>query len=130
MEYAKVIDLIKQRVDIVALISERVRLVKSGSSYKGLCPFHAERTPSFSITPAQGLFYCFGCRKGGDVIKFLMDIEKLDYNGAVKSLCSRIGIVYDDIKKTTVVKNKTQDKSIISKIYDLNAKLIKTFEFF
>ncbi|AHH09215.1 DNA primase [Borrelia parkeri SLO] len=130
MEYAKVIDLIKQRVDIVALISERVRLVKSGSSYKGLCPFHAERTPSFSITPAQGLFYCFGCRKGGDAIKFLMDIEKLDYHGAVKSLCSRIGIVYNDIKKNTVVKNKTQDKSIISKIYDLNAKLIKTFEFF
>ncbi|UPA18167.1 DNA primase [Borrelia puertoricensis] len=130
MEYAKVIDLIKQRVDIVALISERVRLVKSGASYKGLCPFHAERTPSFFITPAQGLFYCFGCRKGGDAIKFLMDIEKLDYNAAVKSLCSRMGIVYDDINKTTVGKNKTQDKSIISKIYDLNAKLVKTFEFF
>ncbi|AHH03710.1 DNA primase [Borrelia nietonii YOR] len=130
MEYAKVIDLIKQRVDIVGLIGERVKLVKSGASYKGLCPFHAERTPSFSITPAQGLFYCFGCRRGGDVIKFLMDIEKLNYNDAVKSLCSRIGIIYDDIKKTTGFKNKIQDKAIISKIYDLNAKLVKTFLFF
>ncbi|AHH12737.1 DNA primase [Borrelia hermsii YBT] len=130
MEYAKVIDLIKQRVDIVGLIGERVSLVKAGASYKGLCPFHAEKTPSFSITPAQGLFYCFGCRRGGDVIKFLMDIEKLDYNNAVKSLCSRIGISYDEIKKTTGFKNKTQDKAIISKIYDLNARLVKAFLFF
>ncbi|AHH08677.1 DNA primase [Borrelia anserina] len=130
MEYAKVIDLIRQRVDIVSLIGERVRLVKSGSSYKGLCPFHAEKTPSFSITPAQGLFYCFGCKKGGDAIKFLMDIEKLGYNDAIKSLCSRIGIAYDDIKKNKSARGKTQDESLTSKIYDLNFKLIKTFLFF
>ncbi|AHH10903.1 DNA primase [Borrelia coriaceae ATCC 43381] len=130
MEYAKVIDLIKQRVDIVDLIGERVILVKSGSSYKGLCPFHAEKTPSFSITPAQGLFYCFGCKKGGDVIKFLMDIEKLDYNAAVKSLCSRIGIIYDGLKKTIGSKKEIHAKTIVSKIYNLNFKLIKTFSFF
>ena len=130
MEYSNFIDLIKKRVDIVELIGERVSLVKAGVSYKGLCPFHAEKTPSFFITPSQGLFYCFGCKKGGDVINFLMDIEKLDYNSAVKSLCNRIGIVYDDIKKTIKIKSEDPNKSIISTIYDLNSKLINTFLFF
>ncbi|QFP41665.1 DNA primase [Borrelia miyamotoi] len=130
MEYSNLIDLIKKRVDIVDFIGEHVSLVKSGASYKGLCPFHAEKTPSFSITPSQGLFYCFGCKKGGNVITFLMDIDKLDYNAAIKSLCSRIGIVYDDIKRTTKIKDEEQDKAIVSTIYDLNYKLIKTFVFF
>ena len=70
MEHAKVIDLIRNRVDIVDFIGERVKLVKSGSSYKGLCPFHAEKTASFFVNPSQGFFYCFGCKRGGDVIKF------------------------------------------------------------
>ncbi|ETZ18893.1 DNA primase [Borrelia duttonii CR2A] len=65
MEYAKIIDLIKQRVDIVNIISEHVSLVKSGAFYKGLCPFHAERTPSFTITPSQGLFLLFWMQKRG-----------------------------------------------------------------
>ncbi|WP_024654962.1 DNA primase [Borrelia hispanica] len=130
MEYAKIIDLIKQRVDIVNIISEHVVLVKSGAFYKGLCPFHAERTPSFTITPSQGLFYCFGCKKGGDVVKFLMDIEKLDYHDAVNSLCTKIGIEYDSATRNMGIKNKLHDKTLISEIYNLNAKLIKVFVFF
>nr|WP_246040053.1 CHC2 zinc finger domain-containing protein [Borrelia crocidurae] len=123
MEYAKIIDLIKQRVDIVNIISEHVSLVKSGAFYKGLCPFHAERTPSFTITPSQGLFYCFGCKKGGDVVKFLMDIEKLDYNDAVDSLCTKIGIEYDSATRSMGIKRKIHDKALISEIYNLNAKI-------
>ncbi|ACH94934.1 DNA primase [Borrelia recurrentis] len=130
MEYAKIIDLIKQRVDIVNIISEHVSLVKSGAFYKGLCPFHAERTPSFTITPSQGLFYCFGCKKGGDVVKFLMDIEKLNYNDAVDSLCTKIGIEYDSATRSMGIKRKIHDKTLISEIYNLNAKLIKVFVFF
>ncbi|QMU99459.1 DNA primase [Borrelia sp. A-FGy1] len=130
MEHAKVIDLIKSRVDIVDFIGERVKLVKSGSSYKGLCPFHAEKTASFFVNPSQSFFYCFGCKKGGDVIKFLMDIEKFSYDNALKFLCDRIGILYDDIKKSVIFKDRFQDKEIVSKIYSLNAKLVKFFLFY
>ncbi|UER67856.1 DNA primase [Borrelia sp. BU AG58] len=128
MEHAKVIDLIKSRVDIVDFIGERVRLVRSGSSYKGLCPFHAEKTASFFVNPSQGFFYCFGCKKGGDVIKFLVDIEKFSYNDAVKSLCSRVGILYEDIKRPDgYVKDRAQNREIVSKIYSLNSRLVSFF---
>ncbi|WP_024653340.1 DNA primase [Borrelia persica] len=130
MEYARIIGLVKQRIDIVALVGEHINLVKAGAFYKGLCPFHAERTPSFTITPSQGIFYCFGCKKGGDVIKFLMDIEKLNYNDAVKYLCARIGIKCENFKEDMETKSKTHDREIISEIYGLNAKLIKVFVFF
>ncbi|UGQ17483.1 DNA primase [Borrelia sp. RT1S] len=127
MEHAKVIDLIRSRVDIVDFIGERVRLVKSGSSYKGLCPFHAEKTASFFVNPSQGFFYCFGCKKGGDVIKFLMDIEKFSYDSAVKFLCSRMGVLYEDVKKPTGFKGGVGNREIVSRIYSLNAKLVRFF---
>ena len=127
MEHAKVIDLIRSRVDIVDFIGERVRLVKSGSSYKGLCPFHAEKTASFFVNPSQGFFYCFGCKKGGDVIKFLMDIEKFSYDSAVKFLCSRMGVLYEDVKRPTRFKGGVGNREIVSRIYSLNAKLVRFF---
>ncbi|UGQ16363.1 DNA primase [Borrelia sp. RT5S] len=127
MEHAKVIDLIRSRVDIVDFIGERVRLVKSGSSYKGLCPFHAEKTASFFVNPSQGFFYCFGCKKGGDVIKFLMDIEKFSYDSAVKFLCSRMGVLYEDVKRPTGFKGGVGNREIVSRIYSLNAKLVRFF---
>ncbi|WKC58247.1 DNA primase [Borrelia sp. P9F1] len=127
MEYAKVIDLIRSRVDIVDFIGERVRLFKSGSSYKGLCPFHAEKTASFFVNPSQGFFYCFGCKKGGDVIKFLMDIEKFSYDSAVKFLCSRMGVLYEDVKRPTEFRGGVQNREIVSRICSLNARLVRFF---
>ena len=60
-----VIEQVKDRVDILAIVSERVTLKKSGSSWKGLCPFHSEKTPSFQVDPAKQMYYCFGCSEGG-----------------------------------------------------------------
>ncbi|HSV56783.1 MAG TPA: DNA primase, partial [Magnetospirillaceae bacterium] len=80
------------RTDIAAVIGEFVRLQRAGSSYKGLCPFHNEKTPSFNVVPAKGLFYCFGCLKGGDVITFLREIEGLSFTEAMESLAERCGI--------------------------------------
>ena len=66
-----VVDKIKSEVDIVDFISEYIHLKKSGTNYMGLCPFHSEKTPSFSVSPSKEIFHCFGCGEGGDAISFL-----------------------------------------------------------
>jgi len=76
---AAFVDDLRTRADIVQVIQEYVSLKKAGSSYKGLCPFHGEKTPSFSVSREKGTYYCFGCKKGGDVIDFVMEIERLDF---------------------------------------------------
>ncbi len=98
MEHLQTTASIKAKFDIVAIVEQYIKLVKSGSTYKGLCPFHAEKTPSFFVNSLQGYFYCFGCKKSGDVIGFLMDIEKINYNDALKILCEKFGIYYNDLK--------------------------------
>lgn len=93
---------LRERVDIVELVSRYVPdLKKAGRLYKGLCPFHNEHTPSFTVYPENQSFYCFGCGKGGDVITFVRDIENLDYLEAVKFLADQAGLAmpednYDD----------------------------------
>jgi DNA primase len=89
----QVIDEIKARSELVAVVEQYVRLEKrSGSNYFGLCPFHAEDTPSFSVSPSKQIYYCFGCHKGGNVIHFIMDIEKCTYPQAIQMLAERAGI--------------------------------------
>ena len=88
-----IIEEIKARSELVAVVDQYVRLDKrSGSNYFGLCPFHSEDTPSFSVSPAKQIYYCFGCHKGGDVIHFVMDIEKLSYPQAIRVLGERAGV--------------------------------------
>jgi len=88
----QVIEEIRSRVDIVALISEYVKLRKAGKSYVGLCPFHEERTPSFSVDPDKQLFYCFGCGAGGNVFSFLMKKNGMTFPEAVQVLADRAGV--------------------------------------
>ncbi len=78
--------------DIVQVIGEHTRLKKAGRSWKGLCPFHNERTPSFTVDREKGLYHCFGCGAGGDVIHFVRQIDRLDFPEAVEALASRFGI--------------------------------------
>jgi DNA primase len=87
-----VIDEIRSRADIVAVIGEHVQLRKAGQSYKGLCPFHGEKTPSFNVVPAKGFFYCFGCRKRGDVFTFVMELQGKSFTEAAEQLAARCGI--------------------------------------
>jgi len=84
------------RNDIEAVISSYVTLKRAGVNRKGLCPFHSERTPSFTVYPDTQSFYCFGCGAGGDVISFLMRIENLDYRSAVEQLAQRTGVALPD----------------------------------
>ena len=77
---------------MVALVQEYVSLKKVGASFKGLCPFHNEKTPSFHVHPARGFYYCFGCQASGDAIRFLMSIEGRAFPDAVRALAERGGI--------------------------------------
>ena len=88
----QVIDAIKDRTDIVELIGSRVTLKRAGSNYNGLCPFHSEKTPSFTVFPDTQSFFCFGCEAGGDAFTFIMRTENLEYMDAVKLLAQRAGI--------------------------------------
>ena len=83
---------VRSATDIVALISETVALKKSGRRWTGLCPFHGEKTPSFSVNGEEGRYYCFGCRASGDQITFVREIQHLDFMDALRMLADRAGI--------------------------------------
>ena len=83
---------VRGATDIVALISEYVALKKSGRRWTGLCPFHGEKTPSFSVNAEEGRYYCFGCRVSGDQITFVREMQHLDFVDAVRLLADRAGI--------------------------------------
>jgi DNA primase len=89
------IDEIKHQTDIVGLIGQYVQLKKIGKNYRALCPFHNEKDPSFYVVPEKGIYHCFGCKKGGNAITFLMEFEKLDFPSAVKRLAKDLGIEID-----------------------------------
>jgi DNA primase len=86
------VEAVKGAADFVAVVEERTQLRKSGGRLVGRCPFHEERTPSFSVNPAQGLFYCFGCHKGGDMITFVRETQGLDFAGAIEWLADRFRV--------------------------------------
>jgi DNA primase len=86
------IDRVRSDADFVTVVEERTRLRRTGVRLVGCCPFHEEKAPSFSVNPAQKLYYCFGCGKGGDMIGFVRDTEGVDFVGAVEWLARRFRI--------------------------------------
>jgi DNA primase len=92
----QLIQTVRERSDIVSVVSGFVVLKKTGINYVGLCPFHAEKTPSFSVSPAKQIFHCFGCGFGGDVFRFLMQMEGITFPQALKQLAGRAGISLPD----------------------------------
>ena len=85
-------DRVKQQADIVRVVGEYVRLKKSGQNFVGLCPFHSEKTPSFAVHPVKQIYHCFGCGAGGDVFKFVMEMDKCDFMESVRSVAEKCGI--------------------------------------
>src|SRR6266851_9237075 len=83
---------VKQQADIVRVVGEYVRLKKTGKDFSGLCPFHQEKTPSFTVSPIKQIFYCFGCGKGGDVFNFIMEMEKCEFSEALRLVAEKCGI--------------------------------------
>jgi DNA primase len=93
------VEAVKNAAEILPLVEDYVRLRKAGGLYKGLCPFHQERTPSFTVSPARGTYKCFGCGEGGDAISFVTKLDSLDFVGAIERLAQRFGveIEYEEI---------------------------------
>ncbi len=93
------VEAVKAAADLVAVVEERTSLRKQGARLVGRCPFHEERTPSFSVNPATGLYHCFGCHKGGDVIRFVEETQGLDFVGTIEWLADRfrVPLEYEDV---------------------------------
>lgn len=83
---------IKDRLDIVDVVSQQVILKKNGNHYWGLCPFHKEKTPSFSVNPSRGIYKCFGCGAGGDAITFIMKTQNKEFMDVIKELADKFGL--------------------------------------
>ncbi len=96
----EIIDEIISKTDIVSVVGERVHLKRQGSSYKGLCPFHNDKDPSFSVSPSKQMCHCFSCLEGGDVISFVMKYENYTFPEAVKMLADRAGVSLPEVKYT------------------------------
>jgi DNA primase len=106
-----VIDDVKSRLDIVEIVGAHVKLSKAGVNYKGLCPFHKEKTPSFMVSPERQIFHCFGCGEGGDIFKFVMKYENLEFPEALRILAKQAGV---ELKK-----EDPRIKNEISKIREI-----------
>ena len=118
----ELIEEIRSRNDIVDVISGYVRLQKKGSSYFGLCPFHNEKSPSFSVSRQKQMYYCFGCGAGGNVYTFLMEYENFSFVEAVKYLADRAGIELPEMEYSKEAKEKADLRASILEVNKLAAK--------
>jgi DNA primase len=94
-------DRVKQQADIVRVVGEYVRLKKSGQNFTGLCPFHSEKSPSFAVHPVKQIYHCFGCGVGGDVFKFVMEMDKITFPDAIRAVAEKCGIAIPRAKERT-----------------------------
>ena len=116
------IEEIRVSASIVDVISGYVQLRKRGRNYIGLCPFHSEKTPSFTVSEEKQIFHCFGCHAGGNVYRFLMDYEKISFVEAVQELARQLGI---DIEYESAPGDEKQSEQEI--LYDINTEAAKYF---
>ena len=119
------VERIKEAANIVDVVSEFVTLRKSGSNYKGLCPFHNEKTPSFYVSPARGTCHCFGCGKGGNPIGFIMEHEQMTYPEALRWLAGKYHI---EIKERELTDEEKQEQSLRESMFIVNEWAASYFE--
>ncbi len=120
----ELIEEVRTRNDIVDVISGYVRIQKKGSSYFGLCPFHSEKSPSFSVSPNKQMYYCFGCGAGGNVITFLMEYENASFQEAVKMLADRAGVKLPEAEYSEEDRRKESKRN---KLLEINKEAAKYF---
>ena len=119
------VDKIKSAANIVEVVSEFVTLRKSGANYKGLCPFHNEKTPSFYVSPARGICHCFGCGKGGTPVNFVMEHEQMTYPEALRWLAKKYHI---EIKERELTDEEKEEQSMRESMFIVNDWACKYFE--
>jgi DNA primase len=115
------IDEIKSRIDIHDLIAEYVDLKRSGSNFKGLCPFHSEKTPSFMVSPSKQIFHCFGCNKGGDIFSFIMNYENMTFSEALSHLANKAGVKIEEAR------HSDPDRGLKDSLYAINEEAMRFF---
>jgi len=115
-----IIDQVRDTAEIYEIVSEYVDLKQRGNNFFGLCPFHDEKTPSFSVSPEKEIFHCFGCGAGGNAITFLMDYEKISFIEAIGKIADKYGI------DLNYEKNKTS-LDLFAKLYEINIVAEKFF---
>ncbi len=121
-----IIEQVRTENDIVDVIGDYVKLQKKGSSYFGLCPFHNEKSPSFSVSPHKQMYYCFGCGEGGNVISFLLKYENYTFIEAMEVLADRAGI---ELPKMEYSKEAKQEKDLKTKIIEINTEAAKYYHY-
>ena len=117
MRYSEdIVEEIRAKNDIVDVISQYVKLTKKGNSYFGLCPFHNEKSPSFSVSPSKQIYYCFGCGAGGNVVSFVMAYENYSFPEALKHLAGRAGVELPQIEYSSQAREKAKKKEALLEI--------------
>lgn len=116
------VDEVKQKTDIVSVIGERVKLNKAGKNFKGLCPFHSEKTPSFIVSPELQIYKCFGCNEFGDVISFLQKFDGMEFYEALKYLADKAGVKLKPIAGANIGQKE--------KLYELNKLVARFYSYF
>ena len=117
-----IIEEVRMKNDIVDVISQYVKLTRRGSSYFGLCPFHNEKTPSFSVTPSKQMYYCFGCGAGGNVYNFIMEYENYSFGEALSHLADRAGVELPKIEYSREAREKAEQRAALLEINKLAAQ--------
>ena len=117
-----IIEEVRMKNDIVDVISQYVKLTRKGSSYFGLCPFHNEKTPSFSVTPSKQMYYCFGCGAGGNVYNFVMEYENYSFGEALSHLADRAGVELPKIEYSKEAREKAERRGTLLEINKLAAQ--------
>ena len=117
-----IIEEVRMKNDIVDVVSQYVKLTRRGSTYFGLCPFHNEKTPSFSVTPSKQMYYCFGCGAGGNVFNFVMEYENYTFGEALQHLADRAGVQLPKIEYSREARQKAEERAALLEINKLAAR--------
>jgi DNA primase len=116
------VDEVRAAADIVKVVGDYLKLRKAGTNYKGLCPFHQEKTPSFNVHPAKQIFHCFGCGVGGDVFKFVMMIDNLTFPEALRRLAEKVGVTLSDTFGDATYDANARVRTALYKMHEAAAK--------
>jgi len=113
------IDDLRLQANILQVVQEYVPLKKAGTTYKGLCPFHSEKTPSFHVNPEKGFFHCFGCGVGGDIFKFLELHEKVAFPEAVRMLAQKFGLTLPETSDDADTRADAALREALLKVHEI-----------
>lgn len=117
----EVIEEVRMKNDIVDVISGYVKLQKKGANYFGLCPFHNEKSPSFSVSPGKQMYYCFGCGAGGNVLTFVMEYENYTFQEALQSLADRAGVTLPKMEYSKEAREQAEFRARLLEVNKLAA---------